>query len=96
MRNLVPKSNVGQFFFFALTTFISYFILVANTRAFTQGSYTWTAITDGVFTAQSFVVAKLSIENEGGRSLAAGAGATIGGTAGSLFAIWCTKHVYGQ
>lgn len=95
MRKWIPKSKPGQFAFFFGQTFFTYFILVANTRAFTQGSYLWTAITDTAFTAQSFLVAKLMIDDADGRSLYAGAGSTIGGTLGSLFAIWCTKHLYG-
>lgn len=91
----VPKTRVGQFFFFAVAEFISYFVIVANTRAFTQGSYLWTAVTDSLFTMQAFVVAKLMIDDPNGRSFWAGAGCTIGGTLGSLCSIYVTKKFYG-
>jgi hypothetical protein len=95
MRKIIPRSRFGQFLFFAIENFICFFVLVANTRAFTQGSYFWTAITDTMFSLQGALVAKFTIEDKDGRSWAAIAGTTIGGTLGSLTSIWCTKHLYG-
>lgn len=92
---IIPKSKLGQFLFFFAEMFVSYFIIVCNTRAFTQGSYFWTAVTDGFFTLQGAIVGKLCIEDKDGRTLWAIAGGCVGGTCGSLMAIWVTKHVYG-
>lgn len=93
---IIPASRAGQFVFFFCETFISYFVIVANTRAFTQGNYLWTAITDSLFTLQGFIVAKLMIDDKDGRTFWCGAGSTLGGTLGSLASIWCTKHLYGS
>lgn len=91
----VPKSSVGQFLFFAAAEAISFFVIVANTRALAQGSYAWTAVTDTLFSAQSFVLAKLMIDDKNARSWAAGLGMTVGGTCGSLLSIYVTKRLYG-
>jgi hypothetical protein len=92
---IIPKSRTGQFFFFAAETALSYFVIVCNTRAFTQGSYLWTAITDTAFTLQGAIIAKLTIEDKDGRSKWAIAGGAVGGTIGSLLAIYVTKHLPG-
>lgn len=77
------------------TEFFSYFIIVCNTRAFTQGSYKWTFITDSFFITQSFFVARWMIEAKSARGMAAYLGFLAGGTLGSLAAIFTTKHLYG-
>ncbi len=91
-----PKTWYGQFLLMFITEFISFFIIVANTRAFTQGNYFWTAATDTLFSAQGFVMFKLMIDQKEARSWWSGAGCTLGGTCGSLFSIWVTKHLYGN
>lgn len=91
-----PKHWYGQFFLMFFTEMISFFIIVANTRAYTHGLYGWTALTDTLFSAQSFVMIKLMADDANARSWAAGAGCTLGGTVGSLAAIWATKHLYGM
>lgn len=78
-----------------VTELISFFIIVANTRAFTQGNYVWTAITDTIFSAQGFVMFKLMADNKEARTWWAGLGCTLGGTCGSLLSIWVTKRLYG-
>jgi hypothetical protein len=75
--------------------FIAYFIVVANTRAFTQGHYLWTAVTDFLFSLQSFVVAKLMVDHKELRTWSSGLGMACGGTCGSLLSIYVTKHLYG-
>ena len=79
-----------------VTEFFSFFILVCNTRAVAQGSYMWTAITDTLFTAQSFFVARWMIETKEARGMGAFMGFMLGGTLGSLAAIFTTKHLYGR
>jgi hypothetical protein len=92
----VPTSRVGQFLLFGLMEGFAFFIIVANTRAFTQGNYFWTAVTDTLFTAQTFFVSKLMIDNKEARSWAAGLGMTVGGTCGSLASIAVTKLLFGH
>lgn len=91
----IPKSKAGQFAISFAFEFIAYFIVVANTRAFTQGSYFWTGLTDLLFSAQSFLVGKLMVDHKEFRSWAAGAGVVLGGTSGSLLSIFITKKLYG-
>lgn len=88
----VPKTGSGQFLFFAAAEFVSFFIIVANSRSIAQGNYLWTGVTDTFFNLQAFVIMKLAIEDPNGRTWAAGLGATVGGTIGSLVSIWVTKH----
>ena len=91
----VPKSSYGQFWFFFLTQFVSYFTIVANTRAYTQGNYAWTAITDAFFAAQNFIMIRIISRQTDNHGLWPGLGYTIGGTVGSLISIWVTKRLYG-
>ena len=91
----LPKTRRGQFAVFFAAELVSYFVIVANTRAFTHGLYFWTAITDAFFSGQQFFFAKLMIDQAEARSWAAGAGCVAGGTCGSLLAIWATKTLYG-
>lgn len=77
-------------FFFAVEL-LSYFLIVANTRAFTQGLYGWTALTDFIFAGSNFLIIQRVSKAE---TKAAWAGYTLGGTCGSLIAIFVTKHVY--
>jgi hypothetical protein len=91
----VPQSKVGQFVFAFVVEFISFFIIVANTRALAQGSYLWTGVTDFGFGIQAFAIGKLMIDNKECRTWAFGLGSTAGGTCGSLFSIFITKHLYG-
>lgn len=89
-----PQSKLGQFLLMFVTEAISFFIVVANTRAFTEGRYFWTAVTDTLFSAQSFVMFKIMADDKNARSWAAGLGCTLGGTTGSLVSIWVTSHLY--
>lgn len=91
----IPQSRSGQFALFFAAELLAYFVIVANTRAFTHGLYFWTAVTDAFFSAQQFAMAKLMIDSAEARSWSAGAGCVLGGTSGSLIAIWATKMLYG-
>lgn len=91
----VPQSKLGRFFFFAGTQFLSYFVFVANTRAFTSGLYGWTALTDGWLAMQGFIMIRLISKGEGDGFWEL-AGTVLGGVAGSLSSIWVTKHLYGH
>lgn len=92
----IPDSRPLQFLIFAACEFVAFFVLVANTRAYTKGLYGWTAATDMFFCAQLWTQNKVMTEDKNARTWAAGLGTTIGGACGSLFAIWITKHVYGE
>lgn len=89
-----PSTRLGQFSLLFVAEFFSFFIIVANTRAFTHDSYLWTAITDTLFSLQSFAMAKLMMDDARARTWAAGLGATLGGTCGSLLSIFVTKRFY--
>jgi len=89
-----PSTHLGQFALLFVAEFISFFIVVANTRAFTHDNYLWTAITDTLFSAQKFAVAKLMMSDTKARTWWAGLGATLGGTCGSLLSIYVTKKFY--
>lgn len=89
----IPKSRLGQFSLGFISEFIAFFIIVANTRAYTHGNYTWTIITDTLFSLQSFIMAKLMIDKEECRSWWFGLGFTIGGTCGSCAAIFITQNI---
>lgn len=91
-KPLEERSRGYQFCFFFGMEFFAYFLIVANTRAFTQGLYGWTAVTDGVFSFSNFYFISKVAKTE---TKAAWAGYTLGGTCGSLVSIWMTKYVYG-
>jgi hypothetical protein len=92
----LPTSDWGRFFFYFTVQFISYFLIVANGRAYVQGSYAWTTITDGLLAAQAFLLfrkmAQDSQDDIHGLSMA---GYVLGGVAGSNCAILVTKLIYG-
>ena len=91
----VPKGRITRCLFFAATQFLSYFVFVANTRAFTSGLYGWTALTDGWLAMQGFVMVRIiaKSDNDGFWELT---GTVIGGVCGSLTSIWVTRHLYGH
>lgn len=55
----------------------------------------WTTITDAFFITQAFYVAKWMMEVKEARGWRAFLGFLLGGTCGSNFAIYVTKHLYG-
>lgn len=73
--------------------FLSYFLIVANTRAYTQGRYVWTAVTDTAIALIGFYTMKWISEGEDNR-LATAMFYAMGGMLGSLVSIWVTKLVY--
>lgn len=89
---LPPKSQFGQFAFFFITQMMSYFLIVANTRAFVGLHYLWTGVTDTLIASWGFVSVKLIAD--GKRGWVAGLGYTLGGTCGSLLSIWVTGKLY--
>lgn len=87
--------TVKTFLIAAVTEFVSFFLIVINTRAYTKGLYAWTFLTDAFFITQNFYVAKWMVEAKEARGTAAYLGFLLGGTAGSLLGILLTKHLYG-
>lgn len=88
-----PTSRLGQFSLGFVAELLSFFIIVANARAYTHGNYGWTAITDCLFSLQSFAMMKLMVDDKNARTWWMGLGYTIGGTIGSLLAILATSHL---
>lgn len=85
------STALGTFTLMFVAEFISFFIIVANTRAYTHGNYTWTVVTDTLFSLQSFCMSKLMIDDPKARTWWAGLGFTLGGTLGSCAAIFVTE-----
>lgn len=92
---MLDKSD-GQFLFFAGMEFISFFIICSNYRAVAIGSYFWSGLTDFLVLVQNGCLGKLAIDDKRARTWFAVAGTAIGGTCGSLTAIWVTKHILGR
>jgi len=90
----VPKSRTGQFAFFFLMEFISFFIICASTRAQAKGSYAWTGVTSILFSLQAFLLAKMMVEDASARTWWAGAGSIVGGCVGDLASVWATMHLF--
>jgi hypothetical protein len=90
-----PESPWGQFGFFFIAEFFSCLVIVANTRAFTLADYGWTAITEAVWGAQTFILWKLMFDDERCRTWAAGAGMVLGSVAGAELSIFITKRLFG-
>jgi hypothetical protein len=78
----------------AAAQFVSYFVLVVQTRFIAKGSYLGTLITDAFFIAQGFFVSKWMVEAKDARGKAAFAGFMVGGCSGSLLAILFTEVIY--
>lgn len=75
-----------------LLNFTSFFIIVANTRAYTQGFYMWTAVTDLMFCAMAFTITKKVSES---KTKWDHLGYVLGGTIGAQASIYITKILYG-
>ena len=92
----ILDTSTGQFCAAFLVEALSFFVVVANTRAYTHGLYMWTFVTDVFFSAQGFAVAKVMTEDARTRTWWAGFGFTLGGATGSLLSIFVTKKLYGE
>lgn len=90
-----PRTALGQFCFFFLMEFLCFFVICASTRAQASGLYLWTGITSILFSAQSFMLAKMMIDDAAARTWWAGFGTILGGCAGDILSIWATKHIFG-
>ena len=91
-----PSNPWAQFFLFGIAEFFSFAVLCASTRAMAAGLVGWTAVTSFVFSAQSFVTAKIMIDDENARTWAAGAGMVLGGVLGDVVSVVVTKHLFGR
>jgi TPP-dependent 2-oxoacid decarboxylase len=75
-----------------LLNFFQFFIVVANTRAYTQGQYLYTAITDLVYCIMAFTVTKAIAESKTNWDRV---GYALGGMLGAQLSIYITKMLYG-
>lgn len=89
------RAQLKQFSLFASTQALSYFLFVANGRAYTQGHYAWTAVTDGLYAAQSFFLLRRLVKEDANNAWSF-AGYVFGGVAGSLISIYVTTRLYGH
>lgn len=90
----MKKLKVFAFWF--AVEFVLYGMLVANGRAYVQGNYISTLITDMMISGFNFTIGKKFIENADNRSWPAFFGCVLGGGAGSCLSIFLTKILYGQ
>lgn len=85
-----------RFWFWFAMEFLSYALIVANGRAYVQGHYFWTVLTDLSISAQGFILSKKFIADKDSLDWIAMAGYVLGGASGSVFSIFITKVVYGE
>lgn len=85
-----------MFAFWFAAEFWLYALLVANGRAYVQGNYWATLVTDMIISGNNFWFAVKFIEGKDNRTWPALVGCVCGGGTGSLCAIFLTKMVYGQ
>jgi hypothetical protein len=90
-----PTTPLGQFLFFGAVEFLSFAVLCASTRAMAAGLVGWTALTSFLFSAQSFIVWKLMVDDPDARTWWAGAGMVFGGVIGDVLSVILTKHLFG-
>ena len=84
------------FAFWFAVEFVLYGLIVANGRAYNQGNYAWTLVTDMCISGFNFTVAVKFIEGKDNRTWPAMLGCVLGGGAGSCLSILLTKMVYGS
>jgi hypothetical protein len=89
-------TRLHTFAFWFAAEFILYGLIVANGRAYNQGHYAATLVTDMAISAFNFTIGVRFIENADNRNRWAMLGCVLGGGAGSLCSIFLTKMVYGQ
>lgn len=88
------QTKHGQFLFFFFSEFISFFIIVAQTRFIANASYLGTIATDLSWGFQAWAVHKITVEHKEGRTWYAGLGSTLGGTLGSVVSLYVSKHYF--
>lgn len=91
---MISKLRIFAFWFAA--EFWIYALVVANGRAYVQGNYIATLLTDMVISGNNFWFAVKFIEGKDNRTWPALVGCVLGGGTGSLCAIFLTKMVYGS
>lgn len=89
----MSKFKIFAFWFGA--EFVLYGLIVANGRAYNQGHYAWTLITDMMISAFNFGFAVKFIDDKDNRTWPAMLGCVLGGGAGSCVSILVTKWLYG-
>jgi hypothetical protein len=78
-----------QFFFIQL---VQYCICCISYIALSRYNYTFTAITDTIYGINSFFLIKKIVKSDAAVGLDT-LGYVMGGTVGSLLAIWVSKHL---
>jgi hypothetical protein len=89
-------TRLRVFAFWFAAEFVLYALVVANGRAYNQGNYLATLVSDMLISAFNFWFAVKFIEGKDNRTWPALAGCVLGGGAGSLCSIYFTKWAYGQ
>lgn len=90
--------NLKTFLFWFVIEGFSFALVVANGRAYNQGNYLWTFLTDATIQVNGFIVGAKFIKDtkdNTGHDWYMIVGGAIGGASGSLLAIYLTKLLYG-
>jgi hypothetical protein len=87
--------RIKTFLFWFGAEYLIYALVVANGRAYNQGNYLATLVTDMMISGFNFWFAVKFIEGKDNRTWPALLGCVLGGGAGSLCAIALTKWLYG-
>lgn len=89
-------NRLRVFAFWFAAEFTIYALVVANGRAYNQGNYAATLLTDMTISGFNFWFAVKFIEGKDNRTWPALAGCVLGGGTGSVCSIFITKWLYGQ
>lgn len=85
------KSLSKNFILIFFSQFFIYFLVILNTRAYTNDNYTITGISDLMFASLQFFVIKRISKDETNKSFIP---YVLGGLAGSLVSMYISKHVF--
>jgi hypothetical protein len=91
--------NARTFCLWFVLEALAFALVVANGRAYNQGNYMWTFVTDAIIQVNGFLVGAKFIKDTKdaeGHDWFMIVGGAIGGASGSLAAIWATVHLYGK
>lgn len=75
--------------------FFQYCIICISFIALAKGRYVWTFVSDAACGLNSYFIIR-RISNSDAKSHLGVIGYTLGGSSGSMLAIWLTKHLMGQ
>jgi hypothetical protein len=91
-----PKAEQWkEFWTLFVVQLISYCLFCLSMIVVTRGSYLGTIVTDTLYGVNSYFIIR-RVSKAGEDSAMGATGYTLGGTVGSLLAIWITNRVHGR